>query len=233
MKTLTSQEQRFICHDDTSLPPPSDPSDSDELAKPEKRRDNLLELLKASHRYQEDLDLKKGMKVLPLQNLDARASLANGSRGTIVDFETNATSTDEQIYPEEHRSFAKEQIAKFKYKGRNRDIPWPVVKFDNGVQRTIHPHVAIEELDILISRTQFPLVACWAITIHKSQGMTLDKVITKMEKIFAPGQAYVALSRARELSDIQVIDELSGQKMLFDETVKAFMEAKFPREKAT
>jgi len=56
--------------------------------------------------------------------------------------------------------------------------------------------------EVLGSFTQFPLRLAWAITIHKSQGLTFDKVIIDAGEAFAPGQVYVALSRCTTLDGI-------------------------------
>jgi ATP-dependent exoDNAse (exonuclease V) alpha subunit len=55
-------------------------------------------------------------------------------------------------------------------------------------------------------RYQFPLVLSWAITIHKSQSLTLSKVAVSLKNVFSSGQSYVALSRVRSSKDLFIID---------------------------
>ena len=80
------------------------------------------------------------------------------------------------------------------------------VKFMNGMNLSIEKHdFKVEINDIEYTRTTYPLKLCWATTIHKSQGLTLDCIYIDIgENIFCPGQAYVALSRCRNLKSLYI-----------------------------
>jgi ATP-dependent DNA helicase PIF1 len=68
---------------------------------------------------------------------------------------------------------------------------------------------------------QIPLLPAYALTIHKSQGMTLDAAIIDCKNIFACGQLYVALSRVRKLENLKVLNFHKGQIIVSNE-VKQF-----------
>ena len=125
------------------------------------------------------LIVKIGAQVMLLKNVAVPMGLVNGSMGTIIDFEdvTNA----------------------------------PIVKFNNGQTKAIGKadwelkegkNLPGESPDVMMTRRQYPLRLAYAITIHKCQGMSLDRVHCNMDRIFADGQAYVALSRAKSLEGL-------------------------------
>ncbi|RYP82365.1 hypothetical protein DL769_001690 [Monosporascus sp. CRB-8-3] len=112
----------------------------------------------------------------------------------------------------------------------------PVVRFDNGVVEVIHPECSDHEIGnetlstgyeldtysrdmdeflgrpapSVLCRTQIPLIAGWAMSIHKAQGMTLGKVIVDLTRAFEEGQVYVALSRARSLDGLKIEGDPRG-----------------------
>jgi ATP-dependent DNA helicase PIF1 len=85
---------------------------------------------------------------------------------------------------------------------------YPIVKFLNGVILEIKPHnFLIDENNNTFSKNQIPLIHAWAITIHKAQGMTLELLQTDIgSSIFEYGQAYVVLSRIKNIEGLSLIN---------------------------
>lgn len=134
---------------------------------------SLIKRLKSTMLAPEILSLKIGAAVMALRN-DTNQQYVNGSLGTVVDF----VSTTEGEYP--------------------------MVDFENGHTVIMQP-AAWEMMDgetVLASVKQVPLRCAWAITIHKSQGMTLDRARMDLRRTFAPGMGYVALSRVESMDGL-------------------------------
>ncbi|TNN69806.1 ATP-dependent DNA helicase PIF1 [Liparis tanakae] len=123
------------------------------------------------------IQLKVGAQVMLTKNLDVARGLVNGARGLVVAFE-----------PGKHGL--------------------PHVRFLCGVTEVLKAERWVFKScgGIHLSRQQLPLKLAWAISIHKSQGMTLDCVEISLARVFESGQAYVALSRARSLEGLRVMD---------------------------
>ncbi len=130
-----------------------------------------VENLQRSVLAPEKLVLKKGALVMAVKNA-ADKSYANGSIGTVVDFEPLTE--------------------------------YPVVEFRSGRQVTMVPDTweLRDGERKRASISQVPLRLAWAITVHKSQGMTLDAARIDLRKAFVEGMGYVALSRVRDLENL-------------------------------
>lgn len=212
--------------------------------------DGSLQALK-EHRLDPRVEFKVGMLVVLLVNLNMENGLVNGSQGRVIGFEstspdnlpTSISSLREKqkvkdardvVVPPgvsalvgEYAEIREEQIKSFIQRTSVQE--WPVVRFDNGRQVTVfadcRPIALGDEREYsLLMRTQIPLVSGWAMTVHKSQGMTLNRVIVDLARNFEQGMAYVALSRARSLEGLKV--ENLGVAMGGNEQVRAFLRDK-------
>lgn len=125
--------------------------------------------------------LKLQQRVVLQANIDPASGLVNGAQGTIIEFKEH----DENHLPKapankkeggdlrgDHANYREAQIKAFA--AANGHQPWPVVQFTNGCTRTIFADCTVnvlgnEEPHCRLSRTQIPLAAGYAITVHKSQ----------------------------------------------------------------
>ena len=186
------------------------------------------------------LALKKGAQVMLIKNLDD--SLVNGSLGKVLGFMDerefeifSRTDNDFEVYqvhgpdPEEMSKFRK----KFKNKmdpdmSESVDKRWPYVRFSNadGTSRhlLVQPEMWKIELpngEVQASRSQVPLILAWALSIHKAQGQTLERVKVDLGRVFEKGQAYVALSRATCQEGLQVL-RFDPKKVMAHDKVRNF-----------
>jgi hypothetical protein len=98
-------------------------------------------------------------------------------------------------------------------------------KWENVKYQLNQRNQQIEE-EVVGSFTQFPLRLAWAITIHKSQGLTFDRAIIDAGIAFAPGQVYVALSRCTSLQGIILQSPINNNSLHVDERIIAFSNSK-------
>jgi len=123
-----------------------------------------------------NIKLKVGAQVMLTKNMDVSRGLVNGARGVVAGFDPGQQGL-------------------------------PIVRFLSGEKLTVHNEKwGTKHAGLYVVRRQLPLKLAWAISIHKSQGMTLDCVEMSLSRVFEYGQAYVALSRAKSMDGLRVLD---------------------------
>ena len=153
----------------------------------------------------ETLELKIGAQVMFIKNDPSpERAYYNGKVGRLVEYDKETDTLVVQC--------GDERIAVSKIEWANRDY-------------TLNEETQQVEETIIGSFTQIPLRLAWAVTIHKSQGLTFDKLIVDAGQAFAHGQVYVALSRCTSLQGLVLKTRLTPQTLVNDYKVNLFVDA--------
>jgi uncharacterized protein YpbB len=150
----------------------------------------------------EKLVLKEGAQIMFIKNdLSFDKKYFNGKMGFI-----KSLSEQEILvhFPEENKTIEVE-----KYEWQN--IRYKVDEMTKEIQE-----------EVLGTFVHYPIKLAWAITVHKSQGLTFDKAALDVSQVFAPGQAYVALSRLRSLQGLVLLSPLKMNGISNDQDVMEY-----------
>ena len=157
--------------------------------------------------------LKVGARVFVSSNIDVSDGLTNGVFGTVSHIISSTYVNEKGESIEEVRvvlvrfdsdRVGREAKAKSLFKRIDADAV-PISKAEVAFKTSTSDH----RKSVSIIRKQFPLILSWAVTIHKVQGMTMDRIVVDMSKSkgkFMKGQAYVAFSRVRTYDGLHLIN---------------------------
>lgn len=167
------------------------------------RADSNQALLETSCPAPRELQLKVGAQVMLVKSLDIAKGLVNGSRGVVTGFADGAAG----------------KVGSAAAAGGH-----PIVRFVCGEEMVCRPETWTVNVGgaPVASRRQIPLALAWAISIHKSQGMSLDLVQMDLSRCFEAGQAYVGLSRARSLEGLSLTQQFNPRVLYASDAVKVF-----------
>jgi len=151
------------------------------------------------------LPLKPGSQIMMLAN-DYNDRFVNGDMGVIEDIDED--EPEEAIVVRLTNG----------YRGKITPYTWEAIRFSYDSERD---RIIAETLG---SFTQYPVRLAWALTIHKAQGQTFDRVVVDFGRgTFAHGQAYVALSRCRGLEGLTLRTPLQRQHLIIDPRIRDFL----------
>lgn len=199
------------------------------------------------HTLEPNVLLRGGMLFILQVSLDIKGGLVNGSQGIVCGFEEfdlkmfscvkkhdRKNILSYPLFSGEHGELKQRQVREFMKFQQTASNFWPRILFNNGRKCTIYASCVVNAIGdkepySLLHRTQVPLIPGWAISVHKSQGVTLDRVIVDLSTAFAEGQVYVALSRATGLEGLRIDGDKEEFKTLCrgDKSVQDFLKYKF------
>lgn len=191
----------------------------------------------------QQITLKKGAQVMLIKNLDD--GLVNGSIGKVIAFMDERTYNlhreDEDFFQPADAVGRTDEllpVSKNKIKDHtNKDNTavnsknWPLVSFqlqDGNTRQLLCVNekwtIELPNGEIQASRVQIPLILAWALSIHKAQGQTLERVKVDLGRVFEKGQAYVALSRATSQEGLQILN-FNPKKVMAHDKVRRFYDS--------
>lgn len=179
----------------------------------------------------QEFKCKIGARVMCKKNLHKSGGLVNGARGIITDIRTKETDA---LFEGELTTRTVVQAICVRFSSTSVDIHNGCTEVDftnrtanlsdspfveNEYFIPISKHEAwflpyefknveyvSNDLRVIRTRVQFPFMLAFAITVHQSQGLTLDDVVIDLNNCFAPGQAYVAMSRCKSLERMHILN---------------------------